>query len=146
MNGYFIEKNYNSGIPYTDLAIERHRADTDLPGVEYKKERSGIGRWERLKISTKRGAEAIGRPIGLYDTLQCARIDLIDSNSLERGKDEIAGELCTMLELSDIFPGRLLIAGLGNPYLTPDSVGYETAKREMKEILKTIKTRKRYKS
>ena len=128
MNGYFVERNYKGEFPYTDLAVERRRADLDIPGIEYTKEYFSVGCWERLKISTKRGAEAIGRPIGIYDTLQCERIDLIDSDRLERAKEAVAGELCDILDSSDIFPGRILIAGLGNPFLTPDAVGCEAAK------------------
>ena len=107
MNGYFVERNYKGEFPYTDLAVERRRADLDIPGIEYTKEYFSVGCWERLKISTKRGAEAIGRPIGIYDTLQCERIDLIDSDRLERAKEAVAGDLCDILDSSDIFPGRL---------------------------------------
>ena len=128
MKGYFTERNYKGSLPYTDLALERHRADITIPGVEYKKETSSVGSWERIKISTKRGAESIGRPIGLYNTLCTARIDLLDCSEIEDAKDEIAAELCSILEESEVFPGRLLIAGLGNPYLTSDAIGCECAK------------------
>lgn len=128
MKGYFTEQNYKGTMPYTDLALERRRADTHIPGVEYKKESTAIGSWEKIKISTKRGAESIGRPIGIYNTFCTERIDLMDSREIDYAKDEIAAELCNILDESDVFPGRLLIAGLGNPYLTPDSVGCESAK------------------
>ena len=128
MYGYFTERNYGGDLPYTDLALERRRADVDMPGVEYVKERSRVGYWERIRISSKRGAESIGRPMGLYDTLQMRRADMLDFRHIEDAKDEIAGEICRMLELSDIFPGRILICGLGNPELTPDAIGYEAAR------------------
>lgn len=123
MKGYFTERNYKGDLPYTDLALERHRVDLSLPGVEYSKERTSVGSRERIKISTKSGAESIGRPMGLYDTLSMQRMDLLDSNEILDATDEVAAELGRILEDSDIFPGRLLIAGLGNPDLTPDSVG-----------------------
>lgn len=128
MKGYFTERNYKGAMPYTDLALERRRADIDIPGVEYRKESAAVGSWERIKISTKRGAESIGRPIGIYNTLCTERMDLLDCGEIEDAKDEIAAELCSILEESEVFPGRLLIAGLGNPYLTPDAVGCECAK------------------
>lgn len=128
MYGYFSDRNYSGDMPYTDLAAERRRADTDINGVDYNKERCRVGYWERIRISTKRGAEAIGRPIGQYDTLQLRRVDMLDADEAETAKDEIAGGLCRIFELSEIFPGRILVCGLGNQYLTPDAIGYETAK------------------
>lgn len=123
MKGYFTERNYKGDMPYTDLALERHRADLSLPGVEYSKERTSVGGWERIKISTKSGAESIGRPIGLYDTLSMQRMDLLDGSEILDACDEVAAALGRIIEDSDVFPGRLLIAGLGNPNLTPDSIG-----------------------
>ncbi len=128
MYGYFTERSYRGDLPYTDLAAERRRADLDIPGVEYIKEKSRVGYWERIRISTKTGAESIGRPLGLYDTLQLKRADMLGSDEIEDAKNEIAGGICRMLDKSEIFPGRILICGLGNPYLTPDSIGAEAAK------------------
>ena len=134
MYGYFTERNYNGDLPYTDLALERRRADVDTPGVEYTKEKCAVGYWERIKISSKKGAESIGRPMGLYDTLGICRVDMLDSVKIEAAKDEIAGGICRILDASEIFPGRILICGLGNPYLTPDAIGCEAA-REIKPTM-----------
>jgi spore protease len=82
-----------------------------------------------VKISTKTGADHIGRPLGIYDTIQTGRIDRLDSDERERLTDALSDELCQMLEDSDIFPGRILIAGLGNRRLTPDALGCEAAGR-----------------
>ena len=128
MYGYFTDRIYKGDFPYTDLACERRRADTNLPGVEYKKEESLGGSWERIKITSKSGADSIGRPMGIYDTLQVGRMDLLDSEGIADATDEIARELCYLFDASDIFPERILVAGLGNQMLTPDSLGCEAAK------------------
>ncbi len=128
MKGYYTERNYKGDMPYTDLALERHRADISLPGVEYSKEKTPVGSLERIKISSKIGAESIGRPIGLYDTLSMQRMDLLDSVELMDATDQVAARLNRIIDDSDIFPGRLLVAGLGNPDLTPDSLGCMCAK------------------
>ena len=128
MYGYFTERNYKGSCPYTDLAVERGRADLDIPGVEFIKEERHVGFLEKIKISTKRAAEALGRPIGLYHTLTTDRVDRLSEDQIIALQDELAGELCSMFDESDIFPGRILIIGLGNRNLTPDSVGCETAK------------------
>ena len=126
--GYFTERNYTGNLPYTDIAVERHRVDTTLPGVEYTKKKIATGTYERIRISTKIGAESIGKPMGLYDTLTFKRFDLMDNDEILDSADELAATLDRMLEDSDIFPGRLLIACLGNSRLTSDSVGPTTAK------------------
>ena len=71
----------------------------------------------------------IGRPMGVYNTLQTSRMDLMDEESVNDAVNEISNELCYLFDITDIFPGRILIAGLGNPSLTPDSIGPESAKQ-----------------
>lgn len=127
MYGYFTEKDSTDSF-YTDLACERRRANTDVEGVEYKREISVGGNWERIKITSEPGADLIGRPMGVYNTLEVARMDLLDDEAITDAAGEIANELCYIFDISDIFPGRILIAGLGNPALTPDSIGCESAR------------------
>lgn len=127
MYGYFTERSYGGDLPYTDLALERHRADLNIPGVEYRKEIREIGCFEKIKICSKQAAQSIGRPLGLYHTLNTNRHDRLLPDEVDIAKDEIAGELCSIFEESDIFPGRILVVGLGNRNLTPDSIGCATA-------------------
>ncbi|MBO7196455.1 MAG: GPR endopeptidase, partial [Clostridia bacterium] len=67
------------------------------------------------------------RPIGLYHTLGTDRMDRLSDNKIACAQTELASELCRIFDSTDIFPGRLLIVGLGNRRLTPDAVGCETA-------------------
>lgn len=127
--GYFTDKSESGELMFTDLACERHRADVSVRGVSYKKEAASCGAWERIKISSDEGARSIGRPMGNYDTLTLERFDLLDLYTIDDAKDEVARELCYLCDVSDIVPERVLIAGLGNPELTPDTIGTECAKR-----------------
>ncbi|MBR2343351.1 MAG: GPR endopeptidase [Clostridia bacterium] len=113
----------------SDLALERHRVSTDTPGVELRRERSPGGLWERIKITSAAGADAIGRPVGCYDTLTLPSMHTLDFEMQDDAQNEIAKELCRICELSSIIPDRILVVGLGNPDLTPDAVGPETAAR-----------------
>lgn len=126
---YFTERKYEGDLPYTDLAAERHRADITIPGVEYSKENCRVGQWERIKICSKKGAQSIGRPMGIYHTLNTERMDMIMPDAIDDLKDELAGEMCRMFDLSDVFPGKIIVVGLGNRRLTPDSVGYAAAEK-----------------
>lgn len=113
----------------SDLALERRRVDTDIPGVDYRKERSGVGVWERIKITSEEGARSIGRPIGSYDTLTLPRMCDLDCDEIDDAKNEIAKGLCRICDAGRIMPERILVVGLGNPELTPDSVGVLSARR-----------------
>ncbi|MBO5907869.1 MAG: GPR endopeptidase [Clostridia bacterium] len=124
---FYNEREY-CDFPYTDLACERRRVGTDIRGVDFKREATLIGSWERIKISSPEGAKSIGRPMGLYDTLELERMDLIDLEGIDDASDEIARELCYMCDMSEVVPDRVLVVGLGNPELTPDAIGPEAAR------------------
>ncbi len=112
----------------SDLAMERKRASTYVDGVDYKRETSLGGVWERLKVTSRTGEESIGRPMGYYDTLTLPLMDNITPEDIEDAKEEVSRELCRICDLCDIVPERVLVVGLGNPELTPDAVGYASAK------------------
>ncbi len=111
----------------SDLACERRRVDTNQCGIDYRKEIKGAFSWERIHISSEEGAKSIGRPLGNYDTLSLGRMNLLDDAMIEDAANEIAIELCRILDISGICPDKILIAGLGNAELTPDSIGPKTA-------------------
>ena len=127
MYGYNFSGSQDDNA-YTDLALERRRADTHVDGIEYKREIAIGGVWERINVTTQKGAESIGRPIGIYDTLNLGRIDILDSDGIDDAKCEIEKELCYIFDESEAYPERILVVGLGNPSLTPDSLGYDTAR------------------
>lgn len=111
----------------SDLACERHRADTSVPGVEFKKEICDGYAWERIKITSEAGARSIGRPCGIYDTLTLPRMDTMDEDEIDDAANEVAKELCRIMDKMEIYPDRLLVVGLGNDELTPDSIGPRVA-------------------
>lgn len=111
----------------SDLACERRRADTSAVGVSYTCQRCPAGNWERIRIFSPEGEESIGRPMGNYNTLNTKRLDLLDFDGADDAKNEISSELCKLFEKDSISPRRILIVGIGNESLTPDSVGPLTA-------------------
>ena len=122
-------RKHDTGAPLwlSDLALERRRADTSIPGVEYRRDESDGFVWDRIRISSEEGARSIGRPIGVYDTLSLDRMDTLDEETIEDAANEVAKELCRIVDGCDIYPERLLVVGLGNGDLTPDSIGPRTA-------------------
>lgn len=110
---------------YTDLACERGRFPTD--GIDYKKERNINGVWERIRVRGEDGEKIIGKPAGLYDSLHTTRLDKMDYEEIMGVTEELAGELCEMVEMSGAVGTNILVVGLGNQYLTPDATGPEVA-------------------
>ena len=127
--GYFTDRDMSDGVPVSDLACERHRADVRVEGIEYRREHSPVGHWERIRVTSETGEKSLGRPKGCYDTLHTDRFDLMDECTVDDASDEIARELCRLCEIYDILPERILVAGLGNSRLSPDSLGPATAER-----------------
>ena len=116
--------NYDRGpLPYTDLACERRRCDTDLSGVEYARARTSCGEWERLKITGEAGEKSIGKPRGNYSTLNLTRMDLLDSDMQYFAAREIAKEITKLSPITDTAGCGILVVGLGNRALTSDSLG-----------------------
>lgn len=116
-------------LPKSDLAVERRRADTELRGVQFKRQRCAVGEWERILITDEEGAKSIGRPMGSYDTLTVGRMDHFDSDRIDDAADEVARQLCLMCDRISVYPDRILVVGLGNRELTPDAVGPITVSR-----------------
>ena len=124
-------KNFHTGRDIgsfnSDLAIERHRINLSEDGVTLEKEERGAFLWERITVHTEEGERSIERPVGHYDTLTLPRSEFLSDSLIYDGADEISRELCRMFDKNRIFPERLLVVGLGNRELTPDSVGPRTA-------------------
>ena len=112
---------------YTDLATERRKADESSPEISFLQENFSVGKWEKIEVTGDDGARRIGRPVGFYDTLITDRLDLLDELSLDIIKDELAVEIRDMLKRMNRKSTKILVAGLGNASLTPDSLGSLTA-------------------
>ncbi len=127
MKRYFSERRGDIRNVYTDLAVERRRADTDIRGVEYTSSECEVGVWECIRIYSDEGARSIGRPRGSYSTLNIGRMDLISEEEVDEASEAVAKKLCEVTDHLGIIPERILVVGLGNRNLTPDSVGPKTA-------------------
>ena len=138
LNSYKARRRYagllekRNGFFYSvasDLACERRRANLKVKGIEFRSETAGPFKWERLRVTSAEGAESIGRPIGSYDTLTIAQLPLLEDSDVADASNEISKALCSSFERLGVFPDRLLVVGLGNKELTPDSIGPKTADR-----------------
>lgn len=127
MRYYFTDRKEKTKNMYTDLAVERRRADTNERGVEYTSTECDGGVWECVRIFSEEGARSIGRPCGRYDTLNTGRMDLLGEDEISDATEAVARKLCEVMDNLDASPQRILVVGLGNRNLTPDSIGPKTA-------------------
>ncbi len=110
----------------TDLAMEARELwresageTTLLPGVRAREStHRGISA-TTVEILDERGAQALGKPVGVYVTLELERGLLREPAGFARAAARLGRELAKMLPGS----GGVLVAGLGNAAVTPDAVG-----------------------
>lgn len=110
----------------SDLACERRRADTELPGVDFTRTQTGDLRREVLRITSEEGAKSIGRPIGTYLTLCLPDLEQPQESLLQDASCALAEEMRALLGGST---DSILVVGLGNRALTPDAIGALCADR-----------------
>jgi len=106
----------------TDLAIEcREMFAGELAGVENLREDSDGLTVSHVKITTEEGARQIGKPKGNYVTVEINEVLFDDPDIFQRGSEAVGRELKKLCEEKK--PDSVLIVGLGNRYITPDSIG-----------------------
>lgn len=109
----------------TDLAIE---ISSDISGKDSEIEKTetvnGDVKTTVIKVTSEKGEKSIGRPCGTYITAEFPDINKIADYS--EIKEEIIRSLSALL---GGISGTVLVAGLGNTEITPDSVGPFTAKK-----------------
>ena len=109
----------------TDLAVEqRELFGEDIKGVEYGVEEKCGLRIERLCIRSERAGQLMKKPKGTYIT-----VDLPPLTDNIRDTD---GRLTALAEeIKKLLPvhGLVLVAGLGNPDITPDALGPKAASK-----------------
>ena len=118
----------------SDLACEAFRGDTERPAeVKYESFTDGFGnKVERMYIP-KSLEDKLYKSEGNYITVNCDRLHEIDLDEREALSILIADELRLLLEgaLQRKIDTKLsvLVAGLGNSSMTPDSIGPKTVEK-----------------
>lgn len=120
----------------TDLALERrdiynkaNNLENDLQGIECEEEKPSEKICvTRVKIKDEEGQKALGKPIGEYITLDIKDMKYMEDEDLENVSNSIAKELKKVLDKHLSPLDSVLIVGLGNEYVTPDSLGPKVAK------------------
>lgn len=114
----------------TDLADERadifkknnHITD-NIEGVETNIKEEGKIKITEVKITNENGAQAIGKPIGNYITIDINGLKIATDEEIEKYGDILSEELKKLVDKHVEKQDEILVVGLGNIYVTPDSLG-----------------------
>lgn len=115
----------------TDLASERkdiyqkaNNVEDQIDGIESEKEEVNEDiKIERVKITNENGERAIGKPIGDYITIDIQKLKIAQEEEIKVAADIVSKELKKIIDKHIDKQGEILVVGLGNIYVTPDSLG-----------------------
>ncbi len=114
----------------TDLAVERSNIYKkvnnleNIDGIETEeKEVNDKIKVTRVKITNENGEQAIGKPKGVYVTIDLSKLKAAQDEDIDNSAKTLTEEL---RQIIDNHVGRqddILVVGLGNIYVTPDALG-----------------------
>lgn len=115
----------------TDLALEARESisetESELRGVsveEYYREEEDV-RVTKVTVDTKNAAKAMGKPMGIYVTMEAPAMVEPDEGYHREVSECLAEELLKLLPQDDR-EQDILVVGLGNREVTADSLGPQT--------------------
>lgn len=114
----------------TDLAIEAHEQvreseqNSIIAGVSSEEDGDENVRITRVKITSQEAADKLSKPIGTYITIDAPALLKADAETCRNTSLAIKDELIALMK--DINPSLIMVAGLGNSAITPDSIGPKT--------------------
>ena len=115
----------------TDMALERrdvyrkaNQIENEIPGVETEERKDGENiRITRVKIMDKQGEQAIGKPAGIYVTIDIRNLKMAAEEDIEKAAVSVNKELHEIISKHVQPEDDILVVGLGNLAVTPDSLG-----------------------
>ncbi len=75
-----------------------------------------------IEIINKQGEEAIGKPIGTYITIDIKNLKIADKDDIQKASEIVTKELKKLIIKHINKEEDILVVGLGNEYVTPDSL------------------------
>ena len=114
----------------TDMAVERNEIykknnslAEKIDGIENANKIIKDIEISKVKITNENGANALGKPVGNYITLDVKEIKNADEERIEEIAEIMADELRTVIGEHVSDTDDILVVGLGNRYVTLDALG-----------------------
>lgn len=114
----------------TDLASERReiyqKANEldEIEGIKATKEDINENiKVERVQITNESGEKALGKPKGNYITIDVKKLKIATEDEIQKASEIVSSELKKLIDKHIQKQDEILVVGLGNGYVTPDSLG-----------------------
>lgn len=114
----------------TDLAVERaniYRKANKLEEIDgIKTEEQEINeniKVSRVKIMNENGEKAIGKKKGVYVTIDLKDLKASSEEEIQKASDILSNEIKEIIQNHVQSKDDIMVVGLGNIYVTPDSLG-----------------------
>ena len=114
----------------TDMAIERRdlyqKANKvkETPGIQVSQEQVNKDiSISRVEVQDEQGEQAIGKPIGNYITIDIKNLKIATEEEITKAGEVVTKELKALMQPLVQEKEDILVVGLGNVYVTPDSLG-----------------------
>ena len=114
----------------TDLAVERtnlyRKANKleEIDGIETEEQEINENiKVSRVKITNENGEQAIGKKKGVYVTIDLKDLKVADEDEIQKASETLSNELKTLIQNHVQSKDDIMVVGLGNIYVTPDSLG-----------------------
>lgn len=114
----------------TDLALEARGLYPEISGVrESRRGKDGVV-VSIIEIETDEAAAKLDKPKGKYISIECAAIAHRDTGAFHRAAKAVCSALKGLAN-EEGEAGSILVMGLGNRFVTPDSLGPRTVQKLM---------------
>ena len=114
----------------TDLALERrdifkkNNNLDEIDGIETEsKDIDKNLKVSRVIITNQNGEKAIGKPMGTYITIDIKKLRIAEEEEIQKSAETLSQELKEVINKHIQSKDDILVVGLGNMYVTPDSLG-----------------------
>ena len=127
-----VQRKENSMFNFrTDLAAERreiyrtaNELEDEINGIESEEQQINENiKVDRVKITNEEGEKAIGKPKGVYVTIDIKNLKIAGEEEIQKSANTVADELRKIVDSHVDKNGEILVVGLGNIYVTPDALG-----------------------
>ena len=107
----------------TDIFKKNNKIENNIDGIETLVREEENVKIISVKVTNENGEKAIGKPIGNYITIEMKKLKVATDEEIEKYGDILSKELKILIDSHSNKQDEILVVGLGNIYVTPDSLG-----------------------
>lgn len=107
----------------TDIFKKNNNILDNINGIDTNIREEGNIKITEVKVTNENGANSIGKPIGSYITIDIKKLKLATDEEIENYGNILSSELKKLIDKHVQKQDEILVVGLGNIYVTPDSLG-----------------------